>query len=100
MCNSASTQRYADSVAACVYNTVVAGWLTCGASDRKARRDTDAGTIPRCSQVLSFVLFLFFPPSQFSVQTSLTEFVQPTYPISCFKVCAHVENPKHWDRLQ
>ena len=50
--------------------------------DRKARRNTDAGSRD------------FFPQSAFSAD-SLTVSAQPPCATACINICEHVKNPKH-----
>ena len=57
-------------------------------SDRKVRRNTDAGLIPRCGKGL------FLLESTFSA-ASTKVLVQPPCAISCVNI-AHVRSPKHW----
>ena len=59
------------------------------ASDWKARRNTDAGSSPRCGKG-------FFSQSQLPVKTLLRCPYSPPCAVACTNICAHVKNLKHW----
>ena len=57
-------------------------------SDRKVRRNTDAGSIPRCGKGF------FLLESTFSADSTKV-LVQPPCEISCVNI-AHIKRPKDW----